>query len=189
MGKELVQNLLVLRFANSIFEPIWNKKYIDHVQITVAEDIGVETRGNYYEKSGALRDIIQNHMLQLVALTAMEPPVTLDAEDIREEKVKVLRSIRPLTTKDIGKMNVRGQYGSGVVNNKKVKAYHDEDKVSKKSNTETFAALKLNIDNSRWSDVPFYLRTGKRLKERVAEITIVFKQNSGILFNEHVKNI
>jgi len=189
VGKELVQNLLVLRFANSIFEPIWNKKYIDHVQITVAEDIGVETRGNYYEKSGALRDIIQNHMLQLVALTAMEPSVTLDAEDIREEKVKVLRSIRPLTTKDIGKMTVHGQYGSGVVNNKKVKAYRDEDKVNKKSNTETFAALKLNIDNLRWSNVPFYLRTGKRLKERVAEINIVFKQNPGILFSQHVKHI
>jgi len=188
LGKELVQNLLVLRFANSIFDPIWNKKYIDHVQITVAEDIGVETRGNYYEKSGALMDIIQNHMLQLVALTAMEPPVTLDAEDIREEKVKVLRSIRQFTIKDIGKMTVRGQYGSGVVNNKKVKAYRDEDKVNKKSNTETFAALKLNIDNWRWSNVPFYLRTGKRLKERVAEINIIFKQNPSILFSQHVKH-
>ncbi|MCH8003258.1 MAG: glucose-6-phosphate dehydrogenase [Nanoarchaeota archaeon] len=189
LGKELVQNLLVLRFANSIFDPIWNKKYIDHVQITVAEDLGVETRGNYYDKSGALKDIIQNHMMQLIVLTAMEPPVSLDADDVREEKVKVLRSIRAFTLKEVSKIAVRGQYGSGTINNKRVKAYREEDKIEKNSNTETFAALKLNIDNWRWLNVPFYLRTGKRLKERVAEINIVFKQNPGILFNEHVKNI
>ena len=189
VGKELVQNMLVLRFANSIFDPIWNKKYIDHVQITVAENLGVETRGNYYDKAGALRDIIQNHMMQLVALTAMEPPVSLDANDVREEKVKVLRSIRKFTLKEVSKIAVHGQYGSGIVKNKKVKAYRDEEKVDIKSNTETFAALKLNIDNWRWANVPFYLRTGKRLKERVAEINIVFKQNPSILFNEHVKNI
>jgi len=189
LGKELVQNLLVLRFANSIFNPIWNRKYIDHVQITVAEDMGVGTRGNYYEKAGALRDIVQNHMIQLLALTAMEPSVSLEADDLREEKVKVLRSIRPFTLKDIKNVAVRGQYGSGIVNNKKVKAYRDEDKVDKNSNIETFVALKLNIDNWRWADVPFYLRTGKRLKERVAEINIIFKQNPGILFSNHVKSI
>jgi|TARA_Y100000310_G_scaffold284075_1_gene306608 glucose-6-phosphate 1-dehydrogenase len=189
LGKELVQNLLVLRFANSIFEPVWNKKYIDHIQITVAEDIGMGARGNYYEKAGALRDIVQNHMLQLVSLTAMEPPVSLNAEDIREEKVKILRSIRPFSLKDVDKIAVRGQYGSGKIDNNKVRAYRDEEKVDKNSNTETFAALKLNIDNWRWSNVPFYLRTGKRLKERVAEINIVFKKNPGMLFNGHVKHV
>jgi len=189
LGKELVQNLLVLRFANSIFDPIWNKKYIDHVQITVAEDMGIETRGNYYEKSGALNDIVQNHMMQLVALTAMEPPVRLDAEDIREEKIKVLRSIRSFTPKEVGNIAVNGQYGSGDINGRNVNAYRTEEKVDKKSNTETFVALKLNIDNWRWAGVPFYLRTGKRLKERVAEINIIFKQNPGILFNKHVEGI
>jgi glucose-6-phosphate 1-dehydrogenase len=189
LGKELVQNLLVLRFANSIFEPIWNKKYIDHVQITVAEDLGIEARGNYYEKAGALKDIIQNHMLQLVAMTAMEYPVSLNAGDIRKEKVKVLRSIRSFALKDVNKIAVRGQYGSGEINGKRVKAYRDEEKVDKNSNTETFVALKLNINDGGWANVPFYLRTGKRLKERAAEINIVFKQNPGILFNEHIKNI
>ncbi len=189
LGKELVQNLLVLRFANNIFYPIWNKRYIDHVQITVAEDIGIGTRGNYYDKAGALRDVMQNHMMQLLALTAMEPPVSLNAEDIRREKVKVLRSIRSFTLKDVGKISVCGQYDSGVIGNKNVKAYRDEEKVDKKSNTETFVALKLNIDNWRWSGIPFYLRTGKRLKERVAEINVVFKQNPDILFSTHVENI
>lgn len=189
VGKELVQNLLVLRFANSIFEPVWNKKYIDHVQITVAEDLGVETRGNYYDKFGALKDMVQNHMLQLVALTAMEPPVRLDAYDIREEKVKVLRSIEQFTLKDVKNRVVRGQYGAGEINGKRVNAYRNEEKVDKKSNTETFVALKLNINNWRWEGVPFYLRTGKRLNERVAEINIVFKQNHSILFNDHVRHI
>ena len=189
LGKELVQNLLVLRFANNIFDPVWSKKYIDHVQITVAEDIGVETRGNYYDNAGALRDIIQNHMMQLVALTAMEPPRSLNADDIRTEKVKVLSSIKPFASKNVKNIAVRGQYGSGVVNNKEVKAYRDEEKVDKKSNTETFVALKLNIGNNRWKGVPFYLRTGKRLNERVAEINIVFKQTSCILFCDQIKNI
>jgi glucose-6-phosphate 1-dehydrogenase len=189
VGKELVQNLLVLRFANSIFDPIWNKKYIDHVQITVAEDLGVETRGNYYDKSGALKDMLQNHMMQLVALTAMEPPVRLEAEDIREEKVKVLRSIKQFALKDINKMAVCGQYVAGEVNDRNVPAYRNEEKVDKNSNTETYIALKLNIDNWRWANVPFYLRTGKRLKERVAEINIVFKQNPGILFSGHIKGV
>ena len=189
LGKELVQNLLVLRFANSIFDPLWNKKYIDHVQITVAEEFGVETRGNYYDKAGALRDMVQNHMMQLVALTAMEPCVKLDADDIREEKVKVLRSIRPFASKDVDEISVRGQYVSGTVKNKKVKAYKDEENVAKNSDTETFVALKLNIDNWRWANVPFYLRTGKMLKERVAEINIVFKHNPEVLFSSNASGI
>lgn len=180
LGKELVQNLLVLRFANSIFEPIWDKKYIDHVQITVAEGIGVETRGAYYDMSGALKDIIQNHMMQLITLTAMDIPASLDADDVRKEKVRILKSIMKFSVKDVKNFAVRGQYDSGKINNQKVKAYRDEGKVDKNSNTETFAALKLSIDNCRWANVPFYLRTGKRLKERVAEINIVFKQNKGV---------
>ena len=189
LGKELVQNLLVLRFANRIFDSIWNNKYIDHVQITVAEEFGVETRGNYYDKAGALRDMVQNHMIQLVALTAMEPCVKLDVDNIMEEKMKVLKSIRPFSSKDVDEVSVRGQYVSGIVNNKKVRAYKDEEKVAKNSNTETFVALKLNIDNGRWANVPFYLRTGKRLRERVAEINIVFKQNPEILFSNNASGI
>ena len=161
LGKELVQNLLVLRFANSIFEPIWDKKYIDHVQITVAEGIGVETRGAYYDRSGALKDIIQNHMMQLITLTAMDIPASLDADDVRKEKVRILKSIMKFSVKDVKNFAVRGQYDSGKINNQKVKAYRDEGKVDKNSNTETFAALKLSIDNCRWANVPFYLRTGK----------------------------
>ena len=189
LGKELVQNLLVLRFANRIFDSIWNNKYIDHVQITVAEESGVETRGDYYDKAGALRDMVQNHMMQLVALTAMEPCVKLDVDNIMEEKMKVLKSIRPFSSKDVDEVSVRGQYVSGIVNNKKVRAYKDEEKVAKNSNTETFVALKLNIDNGRWANVPFYLRTGKRLRERVAEINIVFKQNPEILFSNNASGI
>ena len=189
LGKELVQNLLVLRFANRIFDSIWNNKYIDHVQITVAEESGVETRGDYYDKAGALRDMVQNHMIQLVALTAMEPCVKLDVDNIMEEKMKVLKSIRPFSSKDVDEVSVRGQYVSGIVNNKKVRAYKDEEKVAKNSNTETFVALKLNIDNGRWANVPFYLRTGKRLRERVAEINIVFKQNPEILFSNNASGI
>ncbi len=189
LGKELVQNLLVLRFANGIFDPLWNKKYIDHVQITVAEDMGIGSRGAYYDKAGALRDMVQNHMMQLLSLVAMEPPVSLDADDVREEKVKVLRSVRYFSEKDVKNIAVRGQYGPGTVNNEKIKSYRQEDEVAKNSNTETFVALKLNVDNWRWSDVPFYLRTGKRLKERVAEIAIVFKQNPSVLFSKHAASI
>ncbi|MBS3131788.1 glucose-6-phosphate dehydrogenase [Candidatus Woesearchaeota archaeon] len=189
LAKELVQNLLVLRFANSIFEPLWNRKYVDHVQITVAEELGVENRGSYYEKSGAVRDIIQNHMLQLITLVAMEPPVSLNAQDIREEKVKVMRSIEPLTAKDAEKFAVRGQYGGGSMNGKKAAAYRDEEGVDNKSHTETFAALKLSIDNLRWAGVPFYARTGKRLKERVAEISIVFKHSPSVLFHQHLSGL
>jgi glucose-6-phosphate 1-dehydrogenase len=189
LGKELVQNLLVLRFANTIFDPIWNKKYIDHVQITVSEDIGVGSRGSYYDKSGALRDMVQNHMMQLVSLTAMEPPVSLDAEDVREEKVKVLRSIRPIDKKNVDAYAVRGQYIAGKINKDGVIGYKQEEKVEKNSSTETFVALKLNIDNIRWSGVPFYLRTGKRLHEKAAEIAVVFKKSSNKLFHEHFTGI
>lgn len=181
LAKELVQNLLVLRFSNNNFEPLWNYKFIDHVQITVAEDLGIEARGNYYDNSGALRDIVQNHMLQLVALVAMEPPISLSANDITKEKVKVLKK---LTLKDMIKNTVRGQYGHGNMNNEKIKSYREETGVRKNSDTETFAALKFKVDNKRWHNVPFYLRTGKRLKERVAEIYIVYKQNKSALFQK-----
>jgi len=189
LAKELVQNLLVLRFANSIFEPLWNKKYIDHVQITVAEELGVDARGGYYDKSGALRDIMQNHMLQLITLVAMELPVSLNADDIRQEKVKVLRSIEPFSVKDVKNLAVRGQYDSGKINNEKIKSYRNEVGVAKNSHTETFAALKLKIDNLRWSGVPFYMRTGKRLNERVAEISIVFKKTPSVLFHQHMEGL
>ncbi|MBS3102319.1 glucose-6-phosphate dehydrogenase [Candidatus Woesearchaeota archaeon] len=188
LAKELVQNLLVLRFANSMFEPLWNYKYIDHVQITVAEDLGVEKRGSYYDKAGALHDVMQNHMLQLASLVAMELPVSLNAADIKEEKVKVLRSIEPFSVKEVHNITARGQYGEGKISGKKAAAYKDEEGVGKKSYTETFAALKLKIDNLRWTGVPFYLRTGKRLRERVAEIYVVFKQSTPVLFHEHLKN-
>jgi glucose-6-phosphate 1-dehydrogenase len=184
LGKETVQDLLVQRFANSIFEPIWNRRYVDCVQITVAEEIGVGSRGGYYEQSGALRDMIQNHTMQLLALTAMEPPVSLDAESVRDEKVKVLKAIRPLDpSPDEGDV-VRAQYGEGLVGGKKVPGYTSEQGVAQESNTETYAALRLNIANWRWEGVPFYLRSGKRMAKRVSEIAIQFKRPPGNLFNE-----
>jgi len=173
LGKETVQNLLALRFANSTFEPLWNATHIDHVQITVAETVGLEGRGDYYDGTGALRDMVQNHMLQLLALVAMEPPVDFDATAVRDEKVKVLRSLRPITTDDVPEHVVTGQYGAGAVGSEPVKAYADE--LGKPSTTETFVALKANVENWRWAGVPFYLRTGKRLAERRTEIFIQFK--------------
>jgi len=169
LGKETVQNLLVLRFANGIFEPFWNRQYIDHVQLTVAETVGVEKRGNYFETSGITRDIIQNHMLQLVSLVGMEPPVAFEADAVRDEKVKVLRALRPI---DVA---VRGQYAEGSIMGEQVSAYRKEDKVSPTSNVETYAALKIFVDNWRWADVPFYLRAGKRLPKRVTDISIHFR--------------
>ena len=175
MAKELVQNLIVLRFANSIFEPLWKREYIDSVQITVAESIGVEGRGEYYEKAGAIRDVMQNHMVQLLTLVAMEAPKSLSADDLRNEKVKVLKSISKFSKSGLKKIAAIGQYTEGYMKNKKVISYTDEHQINKDSKTETFVALKLEINNKMWNGVPFYLRTGKRLKERATEIVILYK--------------
>lgn len=184
LGKETVQNILVFRFGNSIFEPIWNRNFIDHVQITVAEQLGVEQRGGYYEKAGALRDMIPNHIFQLVTLTAMEPPVSFQANAVRDEQAKILAAIQPFSSEDAFRKAVRGQYGSGEMDGKKAPAYREEEKVAKDSNTETFAALKLSIDNWRWADVPFYVRTGKRLKERHSSIIVQFNRAPFVLFRD-----
>ena len=184
LGKETVQNILVFRFGNSIFEPIWNRNFIDHVQITVAEQLGVEQRGNYYDKAGALRDMIPNHIFQLITLTAMEPPVSFEADAVRDEQAKILQAIQPFTPEDVLHETVRGQYGAGEINGKKVIAYRSEENVAPASNTETFAALKLAIDNWRWADVPFYVRTGKHLPEKHSTIVIQFKRAPFILFRD-----
>lgn len=184
LGKETVQNILVFRFANSIFEALWNYKHIDHIQITVSEDIGIGTRGHFFEEEGLLRDIVQNHMMQLLSLVAMEPPVSLSAGAIRDEKVKVLQSIRPFNSSDFESSAVQGQYGSGFINGEPVIAYRDEQNVSPNSSIETFVALRLYIDNWRWAGVPFYLRGGKRLPKRVTEIAIAFKDAPGVLFQQ-----
>jgi len=176
LGKETVQNILMLRFANTIFEPIWNRNYIDNVQITIAETQGVEHRAGYYDTSGALRDIFQNHMLQMLALVAMESPISFEADHIRDEKVKLLRSIRPFDIKRLDDFIVRGQYGPGSINGKEVKGYLEEDGVRANSKTETFVAAKMFTDNWRWQGVPFYLRTGKRLPAKDTEIAITFKK-------------
>jgi len=174
LGKETVQNLMAFRFANALFEPVWEQHYIDHIQITVAEDAGVGHRGGYYEGAGALRDMIQNHMMQLLCLIAMEPPVSFDDNEIRNKKVDVLHAVRPIPEEDIQDYAVRGQYDEGWLEGKKVSAYQEESGVSKESSTETYAAVKLFVDNWRWQGVPFYLRTGKRLASRVSEISIQF---------------
>ena len=180
LGKETVQNIMALRFANGLFEPIWNRDRIDHIQITVAETIGIEGRGNFYEKTGALRDMVPNHLFQLVAMTAMEPPVSFDAEDIRAKKAEMFRAVHPLTLGDV----VRGQYDSGVVAGEAVPAYRKEQNVAPDSEVETFVAMRLLIDNWRWAGVPFYLRTGKRLTARSSEIAIRFKRAPYALFRE-----
>lgn len=186
LGKEMLQNIMAIRFANLLFEPVWNSKYIDNIQISSMETVGVENRGSYYEMSGALRDMVQNHMLQLITLTAMEPPVSLDAEAIRDEKIKVLRSLEQFTPEIIRKNVVRGQYGSAVVNNKRLNAYREEERVSPTSEVETFFAMKLNIENFRWAGTPFYIRTGKRMPCKYTDIIIQFKQLPGVLyFKEH----
>ncbi len=176
LGKETVQNILMFRFANAIFEPLWNRNYIDHVQITIAESMGIEHRGGYYDKAGALRDMFQNHMLQMLALAAMEPPSSFDADGIRDEKVKLLRAIRPLTLQPWAESIIKGQYVPGVIDGKEVVGYRGEPDISRDSKTETFIAAKLFIDNWRWKDVPFYLRTGKRLACKDTEIAITFKK-------------
>ncbi len=175
LGKETVQNILAFRFANSLFEPVWNRRYIDHVQITVAETVGVEERGGYYEQAGALRDMVQNHLLQILCLIAMEPPVSFDADEVRSKKVDVLRAIRPIRPEKVHQAAVRGQYAGGEIDGKPVPAYREEPGVAPFSSTETFVALKLFIDNWRWQGVPFYLRTGKRLQRKVSEAAILFR--------------
>lgn len=182
LGKETVQNLLVFRFSNLIFESMWNNRHIDNVQITVSEEIGIGTRGRFFEEAGIVRDIVQNHMMQLMSLVAMEPPTSMKANAIRDEKVKVLEAIRPIPIKEFDQYAVRGQYGKGYIEGLEVKGYREEDNVNPESNVETYVALKLFIDNWRWDGVPFYLRAGKRLPKRATEITITFKNAPGSLF-------
>jgi glucose-6-phosphate 1-dehydrogenase len=184
LGKETVQNLMIFRFGNSIFEPIWNRSYIDHVQITAAETLGVEQRGGYYDTSGALRDMVPNHLFQLVSLTAMEPPISFAADSVRDEQTKVLHAIQVPKPEEVLTRTVRGQYGEGAVSGHTVPAYRSEPNVAPASNTETFVALKLGLDNWRWADVPFYLRTGKRMARRLTEIVIQFKRAPFMLFRK-----
>ncbi|MBV9861426.1 MAG: glucose-6-phosphate dehydrogenase [Alphaproteobacteria bacterium] len=184
LGKETVQNIMVLRFANGIFEPMWNRDHIDHVQITVAETVGVEHRASFYEQTGALRDMVPNHVFQLLSMTAMEPPNSFGADAVRTEKTKVLEAIIPLSEDDVRRNVVRGQYGEGAVRGKPVKPYRQEDGVAPDSMTETYVALRLNIDNWRWAGVPFYLRTGKAMARRTSEIAIQFKQVPFALFRD-----
>ena len=182
LGKETVQNIMVLRFANAVFEPIWNRRYIDHVQITAAEGVGVENRGGYYEDAGVVRDMFQNHLLQLLCLTAMEPPVGFTADAVRDEKGKLLQSVRPVAPEEVAGAAVRGQYGAGQIGDQSALGYRQEPGVVKNSATVTYAALKLYVDNWRWEGVPFYLRSGKRMAKRVTEIAIQFKRPPMLLF-------
>jgi glucose-6-phosphate 1-dehydrogenase len=192
LGKETVQNIMVFRFGNSMFEPVWNRNYVDYVEITAAETLGVESRASFYEETGALRDMVANHLLQLLTLTAMEPPVAFDADSVRAEKVKLLRSIRPLTNaKDVATHTVRGQYGPGTINGKPVPGYREEKGVAKDSKTETYAAVEFHIENWRWSGVPFYVRAGKRLAKPLTEIRVHLKPTPQALFSrnrtEHIE--
>ena len=184
LGKETVQNILVFRFGNGIFEPIWNRRYVDHVQITVAETVGVEQRGGYFDAAGTLRDMVPNHLFQLVSLTTMEPPISFSSDSVHDEQSKILHAIQPLSSEDVLHCAVRGQYGAGIVDGDHVPAYRTEQGVPSDSRTETFVALKLLIDNWRWADVPFYLRTGKRLPARHTEIAIQFKRAPFVLFRD-----
>jgi glucose-6-phosphate 1-dehydrogenase len=189
LGKEMLQNIMVIRFANVLFEPLWNNKYIDHIQITSSETVGVENRGGYYENAGALRDMMQNHMLQLLMLTAMEAPVSLDTNSVRDEKVKVLKAISKMDRAKISENVVRGQYGEGMVMGKQVKGYRMEDRVSRESNTETYMAMKVEIENLRWAGVPFYLRTGKRLPVKTTKIVVQFLPMPEILYYKEFGNL
>jgi glucose-6-phosphate 1-dehydrogenase len=182
LGKETVQNLLVFRFANSLFEPVWEREHIDHVQITVAEDLGVEGRGTFYEQTGVTRDIVENHLMQLLCLTAMEPPISLSADAVRDEKVKVLRSLRPIERGEVASHVVRGQYTRGILRGEDVPGYREEPDVSPESRVETYVAMRVLVDNWRWSGVPFYVRAGKRLARRVTEIAVVFREVPHTLF-------
>jgi glucose-6-phosphate 1-dehydrogenase len=190
LGKETVQNVMVFRFSNNIIEPLWNRNYVDHVQITAAETVGVEHRGGFYETAGALRDMVPNHLFQLLTMTAMEPPISFGADEVRNKQAEVLHAIQPLTPEEVLTNTVRGQYGSGIVDAQRVPGYRSEPAVARDSNTETFVALKLLIDNWRWAGVPFYLRTGKRLPRRVTEIVIQFRRTPFVLFrNTSVRNL
>ena len=187
LGKETVQNIMVFRFGNSIFEPTWNRRYIDYVQITVAEELGVELRGGYYDHSGVLRDMVQNHILSVLSLIAMEPPSSISGDSVRNEKVKVLEAIRPMSPEDVISSTVRGQYGPGVVDGKNVPAYRHEPDVNPQSNTETFVAMKLFIENWRWAEVPFFIRSGKRMATHTTQVVIGFKSAPLLLFGEEME--
>ena len=189
LGKETVLNLIALRFANSIFTTNWDHNCIDHVQITVAESVGIEGRWGYFDDAGQMRDMVQNHLLQILSLVAMEPPTTLNADSIRDEKLKVLRALRPINSSNINDVTVRGQYTSGFVKGKEVPGYLEEDDANTVSKTETFVAIKAEIDNWRWAGVPFYLRTGKRLPTKVSEVVIYFKRQPHNMFSDSFKNL
>ena len=189
LGKETVQNLMALRFGNALFEPLWRSEHVDHVQITVAESIGIEDRGGYYDHTGALRDMVQNHLLQLLCLTAMEPPARLEQDAIRDEKIKVLRSLRPITAREVDDKTVRGQYQKGAIDGETVAGYLKERDVAAESSTDTFVAIKAEIDNWRWAGVPFYLRTGKRMSRRVSEIVLQFKRVPHVLFASQARSL
>jgi glucose-6-phosphate 1-dehydrogenase len=190
LGKETVQNVLVFRFSNNIIEPLWNRNYVDHVQITAAETVGIEHRGSFYDSAGALRDMVPNHLFQLLTMTAMEPPISFDADEVRNKQAEVLHAVQPLGPEDVLTSAVRGQYADGFVDGQPVAAYRDEPDVKPNSNTETYVGLKLLIDNWRWAGVPFYLRTGKRLAKRATEIVIQFRRTPFVLFrNTSVKNL
>ncbi len=183
LGKETVQNILVFRFGNSLFEPVWNRNYIDHVEITAAETVGVEGRAGFYEETGALRDMVANHLLQLLALTAMEPPIEFEADAVRGQKVQALKSIRPMTVEEVANRTVRGQYGPGEIDGKHVPGYREEPGVKKASSAETYVAVEFYVDNWRWAGVPFYIRTGKRLPRQISEIQVHFKRTPQALFS------
>jgi len=182
LGKETVQNMLVFRFGNSLFEPVWNRNYVDYVEITAAETLGVESRAGFYEETGALRDMVANHMMQLLTLTAMEPPVAFDADSVREQKVQVLRAIHPMSLEEVAERTIRGQYGPGIIDGQHVPGYREEPGVDPQSTAETYVALKLFIDNWRWARIPFYIRTGKRLSRSLTEIRVHFKRTPQALF-------
>ena len=189
LGKETVQNIIMFRFGNSMFEPIWNRNYIDYIEITAAETLGVENRAAFYEETGALRDMVANHLLQLLTLTAMEPPVAFDADSVREQKVQVLRAIRPMSVDGVAKRTIRGQYGPGKVDGVDVPGYRQEPGVNAKSNTETYVAVEFHVDNWRWAGVPFYVRAGKRLANQVTEIAVHFKRTPQALFARNQEDV
>jgi glucose-6-phosphate 1-dehydrogenase len=189
LGKETVQNIMMFRFGNSIFEPVWNRNYVEYIEITAAETLGVEGRGEFYEETGALRDMVANHMLQLLMLTAMEPPVAFDADSVREQKVQVLRAIQPMSKDDVARFTVRGQYGPGQIDGKAVPGYRQEPGVNPNSNTETYAAVEFHVDNWRWAGVPFYVRAGKRLAKPLTEVAVHFKRTPQALFSRNPADV